>query len=137
MRLAVVALLPLLAAAQPKPLRLAIAGLNHGHVTGFLTAAAQRHDVELAGVWDPQPELRAKYAARYHLAPDLFYADLGKMLDEVKPEAVATFTDTAAHAEVVEAAARRHITVMMEKRGAGAGNEARVRAIWRSGNRQL
>ena len=126
MRLAVAALLPLLAAAQPKPLRLAIAGLNHGHVTGFLTAAAQRHDVELAGVWDPQPELRAKYAARYHLAPNLFYADLGKMLDEVKPEAVATFTDTAAHAAVVEAAARRHIAVMMEKPLAVSVEQARA-----------
>ena len=45
---------------------------------------------------------------------DLF-TDLGKMLDTVKPEAVATFTSTFDHAGVVEACASRHIPVMMEK----------------------
>jgi predicted dehydrogenase len=37
------------------------------------------------------------------------------MLDRVKPEAVAAFTSTFDHARVVEACARRHVPVMMEK----------------------
>jgi predicted dehydrogenase len=37
------------------------------------------------------------------------------MLDRVKPEAVASFTNTLDHPVVVEAAAARHIPVMMEK----------------------
>ena len=37
------------------------------------------------------------------------------MLDTVKPEAVATFTNTYDHAMVVEACAKRRIPVMMEK----------------------
>jgi predicted dehydrogenase len=35
--------------------------------------------------------------------------------DKVKPEAVASFTNTLDHPAVVEAAAARHIHVMMEK----------------------
>jgi len=35
-------------AAEAKPLRLAIAGLVHGHVSGFLQGARPRKDVEIA-----------------------------------------------------------------------------------------
>jgi predicted dehydrogenase len=105
-------------AASPsgaKPIRLAIAGLNHGHVSGFLRGAQRRAEVEIVGVWDPQPELLSKYAKSDNFAAGILYTDLAKMLDTVKPEAVATFTDTFGHAAVVEACAPRHITVMMEK----------------------
>jgi predicted dehydrogenase len=99
-----------------KPLRLAIAGLNHGHVSGFLRSAQRRAaDVAIVGLWDPDAKLLADYAKSNRLAADLTYTDLGKMLDAVKPEAVATFTDTYSHLKVVEACAPRHIPVMMEK----------------------
>ena len=101
--------------AADQPLRLAIAGLNHGHVSGFLRNAQRRPEVEIAGVWDPDSSLLARYAKEYKLASGILYTDLAKMLDTVKPEAVATFTDTHGHAGVVEACAPRHITVMMEK----------------------
>ena len=45
----------------------------------------------------------------------MLFTDLTKMLDAVKPEAVATFTDTYSTAAIVEACAPRHIPVMMEK----------------------
>jgi predicted dehydrogenase len=107
-------LLPLLAAGEP-PLRLCIAGLVHGHVDGFLRAAAKRPDVQIAGIFDPDTALHRHYAQRYGLADSVFFTDLGAMLDQVKPEAVASFTDTFDHAMVVQACARRHIHVMMEK----------------------
>jgi predicted dehydrogenase len=100
---------------QTKPLRLAIAGLVHGHVSGFLHTAKTRKDVEIVGVFDPDPALTASYARRNALAPEVLFTDLAAMLDRVKPEAVATFTSTFDHAMVVEACARRHIPVMMEK----------------------
>jgi len=115
---------PLFAAAQSSlnpqghPLRLAIAGLNHGHVSGFLNNALRRtNDVQLVGVWDPDAALGARYANRSPngFAATLLYTDLARMLDTVKPEAVATFTDTFGHAAVVEACTERHIPVMMEK----------------------
>ncbi|HEY1339750.1 MAG TPA: Gfo/Idh/MocA family oxidoreductase [Bryobacteraceae bacterium] len=102
-------------ALPAQPLRLAIAGLAHGHVSGFFNAAKNRKDVQIVGVYDPDAALGGRYAARVGFASDILFTDLGKMLDAVKPEAVATFTSTYDHAMVVEACARRHIPVMMEK----------------------
>jgi predicted dehydrogenase len=102
-------------ASAAKPIRLAIAGLNHGHVSGFLRGAQRRKEVEIVAVWDPDSELLSKYAKADNFAAGILYTDLAKMLDTVKPEAVATFTDTFGHAAVVEACAPRHIIVMMEK----------------------
>jgi predicted dehydrogenase len=107
-------LLTSLCGAQP-PLRLAIAGLVHGHVDGFLRAAKNRGDVQIAGIFDPDAALQQKYAQRYGLASSLFFTDLPAMLDSTKPEAVASFTNTYDHPMVVEACAQRHIHVMMEK----------------------
>jgi predicted dehydrogenase len=99
-----------------KPLRVAIAGLNHGHVSGFLNNANRRAaDITIVAVWDPDKTLLEKYAASNHFTSDQLFSDLDKMLDTVKPEAVATFTDTYSHLRVVEAGTARHIPVMMEK----------------------
>jgi predicted dehydrogenase len=101
--------------AADKPLRLAIAGLVHGHVDGFLRAMKTHHDVELVGIFDPDRALQQQYGQRFGLPGSLFFADLGVMLDQTKPEAVASFTSTFDHPMVVEAAAAHHIHVMMEK----------------------
>jgi predicted dehydrogenase len=115
-------LVPLADAQSPdspagKPLRLAIAGLAHGHVSGFLSSAMRRKEVQLVGVFDPDGALGKSYAEKRQngFSADILFTDLGKMLDSVKPEAVATFTSTFDHAMVVEACALRHIPVMMEK----------------------
>ncbi|MCU1232664.1 MAG: oxidoreductase domain protein [Candidatus Solibacter sp.] len=115
-----------LEAQDSKPLRLAIAGLNHGHVSGFLRAAKARKDVEIVGIFDPDAALGAKYAKTYELPSEGVFQDLGVMLDRVKPEAVATFTPTNGHAAVVEACASRHVAVMMEKPLATTVAEARI-----------
>ena len=109
------ALFPVHAQQTPAPLRLAIAGLVHGHVTGFLRAAQARKDVQIVGVFDPDTTLQRKYAQRYGLADAVLFTDLAAMLDRAKPEAVAAFTNTYDHPVVVEAAASRGIDVMMEK----------------------
>ena len=107
--------LPLCAAADDAPLRLAIAGLAHGHVSGSSMRRAKRHDARVVAIFDPDPALVASYAKRYNIAAEGQFTDLAKMLDTAKPEAVATFTSTFDHASVVEACAQRHIPVMMEK----------------------
>ena len=114
-RAAALLLIVLAAQAQDNPLRIAIAGLAHGHVSGFLTNATRRGDVKIAGIFDSDPALVASYAKRFNLGAEAQFTDLAKMLDAVKPEAVATFTSTFDHATVVEACATRHIPVMMEK----------------------
>src|SRR3954452_25441505 len=107
--------LPLGVHAQDAPLRLAIAGLAHGHVSGFLTAAAKRQDARVIAIFDPDAALVASYGKRYNIPADGQFTDLAKMLETAKPEAVATFTSTFDHAGIVEACASRHIPVMMEK----------------------
>ncbi len=113
--------LPLDAAAregQPsaaRPMRLAIAGLVHGHVRGFLELLKGRTDVELVGIAEPEPGLRAAVLKQYGLADALGFASVDEMLDRTHPDAVATFTSTFDHPAVVEASARRHVAVMMEK----------------------
>src|SRR5437763_760367 len=108
-------LLSLPAGGSAQTLRLAIAGLAHGHVSGFLNSAARRQDARVVAIFDPDPALVASYAKRYNLPAEGQFTDLAKMLDTVKPEAVATFTSTFDHVGVVEACAQRRIPVMMEK----------------------
>jgi predicted dehydrogenase len=104
-----------LAQAQT-PVRLAIAGLTHGHVSGFLGSAARRTgDVQIVGVYDPDAALLAKYGKANQFADSVLFTDLAKMLNAVKPEAVAIFSDTYSHAAIVETVAQRRIPVMMEK----------------------
>jgi predicted dehydrogenase len=101
--------------AAPRPLRLAIAGLVHGHVQGFATRALGQSHVQVVGVFDRDPVLLSRFLERNGLPAAVGFGSLDGMLDAVRPEAVAAFTSTADHAAVVSAAARRHVHVMMEK----------------------
>src|ERR1700674_912992 len=78
------------------PLRLAVAGTTHGHVTWILSKK-DRKDVVLVGIYEPDKELVKKQIERYKLSPDLFYDNLEKMLDVVKPEAVVAFGSIFEH----------------------------------------
>jgi len=71
--------------------------------------------VQIVGVFDPNPALRAGYAKTFGLADNLLFDNLDTMLERARPEAVATFTSTFDHAAIVEECARRHVPVMMEK----------------------
>jgi len=102
-------------ARQTAPMRLAIAGLVHGHVGSFLWAAQSRKDVQIVGIFEANPELLKSYAKQHGFAEDLLFTDLAAMLTKTQPEAVASFTNTLDHPKVVEAAAARRIHVMMEK----------------------
>lgn len=97
------------------PLRVAIVGLVHGHVSGFLGPALKRTDIQVVGIADPDPALAKNYSAKFHLDPQLFFTDTETMLAKVHPQAVLVYTDTRSHRPVVELAARHHIAVMMEK----------------------
>jgi glucose-fructose oxidoreductase len=108
---------PLQSGSDPvhKPLRVVIAGLVHGHVSGFLESALQRHDIQIVGIAEPDQQLAHRYADQFKLDPQLLYGDLETMLAKAKPQAVLVYSDTRDHRRIVEAAARYHIPVMMEK----------------------
>jgi len=112
---AIVTVLPAARAQEKPPLRLVIAGLVHGHVSGFLRGAQGRTDVQIVGLFDPDAALLRSYGDRYKVPESARSTDLAKLLDSVRPEAVAAFTNTLDHPAVVEAAAQRKLHVMMEK----------------------
>ena len=104
---------PLLSAAEP--FRIAIAGLVHGHVSGFLKSAKARQDVVIAGIFDPDPALVGRYGDQFGVPANGRFTSLDAMLTAIRPDAVATFTSTLGHRAVVEASAKRKIPIMMEK----------------------
>jgi predicted dehydrogenase len=96
------------------PIRLAIAGLTHGH-SAFILGRKDKSDFKLVGIYEPNRDLALRYAKQYNYSPDLIYDNLDKMLDLVKPEAVVAFGSIFGHMAVVEACAPRGIHVMVEK----------------------
>ena len=100
---------------QGPPLRLAIAGLVHGHVRGHMNAMAKRSDIELVGVYEPDATLRDRFGAQHTIEPARLFADLDRLLATAKPEALVVYTNTFDHLKVIEAAASRGVHVMVEK----------------------
>ena len=103
------------AAPAGPPLRLGMAGLVHGHASGFLSRYRDSKDVEIVGVSEPDREVAERYIKRSRLDPSTVHASLGEMLDRARPQAVVAFTSTADHLAVVAACAARKLPVMMEK----------------------
>ncbi len=99
---------------QTAPVRVAVAGISHGHSSWILNRPA-KGDITLVGVFEKDEKLVDKTIARGKLSRSLFYTDLVKMLDAVKPEAVVAFGSIYDHLMVVQACAPRGIHVMVEK----------------------
>ncbi len=104
------------AQAAASPLPVAVIGLVHGHVTGFLNSdQMHRSDVKVVAIVEPDAALREKYQQTYHLPKEMFYADIETMLRDHKPQALLVYTDIASHRRVIEVAAKHGINVMVEK----------------------
>jgi glucose-fructose oxidoreductase len=117
-------IVPTVLTAQ-QPIRVAIAGLVHGHVDGFLRLVQNHPEVQIVGVFEPSAELRQQYLKKFSMDEKLFFGDLNKMLEQTKPQAVATFTNTFDHPMIVETVAAKHIAMMMEKPMAVSNDHAR------------
>src|SRR5450755_1411842 len=112
------------AALLAAPLRVAVIGLEHGHVGGFLKGGSalvpaggvlHRSDVELVGIVEPRRDLFDSYARELKLSADLYFASIGDMIAKVHPEAALVFTSTFGHRAAVEECARHGVHVLMEK----------------------
>jgi glucose-fructose oxidoreductase len=99
----------------PPLLRVAIVGLAHGHVEGFLSALPKHTDVELVGIADSDPALFAKYQKKYSLAETLFYRSEANMIEKTHPQAVLVYTSIGEHRHAIEIAAQYGVSVMVEK----------------------
>ena len=114
--LLVFAILPLHAEPGPsKPIRVAIVGLVHGHVRGFLSTLPKNPAAQLVAIVEPDTALAHQYVVKYNLPDSLFDTDLEHMLTTQHPDAVLVYTTIQDHRRVIEAAARHNISSMVEK----------------------
>src|SRR6266436_3204293 len=90
-------------------------GLSQDHAGGFIPRARNRDDIQLVGIVESNRDLVARYADRFKLNTNLFFARLEELLAKTNIQAVATFTSTFEHRAVVEMCASKGIHVMMEK----------------------
>src|SRR6201999_2911558 len=98
-----------------QPLRVAIVGLEHGHVSGFLKQFPKQHEVELVGIVDADQELYHRYAQEFHLDSSMFFSQLDAMIAARHPQALLVYTSIGKHRKVIEAAAQHGLSVMVEK----------------------
>jgi predicted dehydrogenase len=108
------------------PLRVALAGLVHGHAFGFFDQFQKRTDLQVVGIAEADGQLVAQFEKRYGIASNLFYTDLEEMLKRTQPQAVLAYTNTYDHRRVVEICAHYGVPVMMEKPLAVSLEDARA-----------
>lgn len=97
------------------PLRVAIYGLEHGHIAGFLHQFPRQHEVELVGIVEADKELANRYQQQFHLDSSLFYTTLDELVAARHPQALLVYTSVGDHRKVIEQAAQRNLSVMVEK----------------------
>ena len=102
-------------AQSGSPIRVAVIGLEHGHVSGFLDGLKQHPEVKLVAIVDPDAELSAGYEAKYQLEHALFFKDTDTMVAARHPQALLVYTSISGHRKAIEDAARNRLPVMVEK----------------------
>jgi glucose-fructose oxidoreductase len=107
--------LPSYTGGAPPALRVAIVGLEHGHVEGFLKSLSGHSEVELVGIADADSNLIAKYQHKYNLPDSLFFKSEANMIEVRKPAAVLVYTSIAQHRPAIDVAAQYGVSVMVEK----------------------
>ena len=107
--------LPSYTGGAPQPLRIAIVGLEHGHVEGFLDSLPHHSDVQLVGIADADSNLIAKYQHKFNLSDALFFKSEANMIETRRPQAVLVYTPIVQHRPAIDIAAQYGVPVMVEK----------------------
>jgi predicted dehydrogenase len=100
---------------QPQPVRVAIVGLAHDHVVGFLEQLPKHHEVELVGIAEADSTLIDKYKKKFGLAETLFFKSEANMIEVRHPQAVLVYTPIAEHRHAIGIAAQYGVSSMVEK----------------------
>jgi predicted dehydrogenase len=98
-----------------QPFRVAIVGLEHGHVDGFFAALPRHPEVQLVGVADADSGLLAKYQQKYNLDVSLLFKSEANMIEVRRPDALLVYTSIAEHRPAIDIAAQYGVSVMVEK----------------------
>jgi predicted dehydrogenase len=111
-----IAIAPKKSAAQgEQPLRIAVVGLKHGHISGFLSALPKHDNVQLVGIAEDDTTLWARYEKQFSLAHTLFYKSEANMIERTHPQAVVVYTPVSEHRPAIAIAAQYGVSVMVEK----------------------
>lgn len=89
--------------------------MTHGHVEGVLWADANREDMTIVGIVEPDRAVFEGFAKKYKLDAALRFDSVEAMLEAKKPEAVSVMGTIRAHAAVAEACAPRGVHMLFEK----------------------
>ncbi len=100
---------------QPNPVRVAIVGLTHDHVMGFLQQLPHHSEVELVGIAEADSNLVQKYKDKFHLTDSLFFKSEANMIEVRHPQAVLVYTSIAEHRHAIGIAAQYGVSSMVEK----------------------
>jgi predicted dehydrogenase len=100
---------------QAQPVRVAIVGLAHDHVIGFLKQLPEHKEVELVGIAEADSNLVQKYKEKFHLADTLFFKSEANMIEVRHPQAVLVYTSIAEHRNAIGIAAQYGVSSMVEK----------------------
>jgi predicted dehydrogenase len=99
----------------PRKIRMALLGLEAGHV-GEVTNHLQRvPDVEVVALSDPDAKLRARYGAMPRVAQAKQYEDYRPMLAQEKLDLVAINNNSGEHTAAILACASRGLNVLTER----------------------
>ena len=93
-------------------MKLAFAGLRHGHIFGLYDAAMKHPDVTIAGAWEEDEAARAAAMARMDVP---FYGSFEELLADERIDLVTVATPNDYHKEIVMAALRAGKNVISEK----------------------
>ncbi len=116
-RRSLIAALPAAAATVklPQKTRVALIGLD-GHPTEVTKPLRELPDVEMVGLYDPEPKTIAQFQKNPRLAGAKTYtADWRKMVDETKPDVVGVCNANSLHAAIIVECLARGIHVIGEK----------------------
>jgi predicted dehydrogenase len=97
------------------PIRVAVVGLVHGHVAGFLPELKSHPEIQLVGIEESNIALADKYKQQFHLDPKLFFTKIELMIQQTHPQALLVYTAISDHRQVIDIAAAHGISVMVEK----------------------
>lgn len=101
--------------AQPKPVRVGVAGMTHGHVGQVFDCIGKQNEVEIVGFAEPDKELAMRLLKQHNLPDSLWFPTLDALIAKTKPQAVCAFNSIFEHLEVVKTCAPKGIHVVVEK----------------------
>lgn len=96
------------------PIRVAVFGARHPHVFPRVQLVKENPSAEFVGLWDPDPEIRARYAADYGYR---VFDDVQSLLD-LKPTLALIEGLDHQNPEIAAAAAEAGCDLLIEKPGA-------------------